>query len=147
MIADTFTQWQSRLVGFCTQILRNPHDAEEVVQEVFARLVAEPGRYDLGEAPEVLLFRLARHRCIDALRKRAPRSNTAVEPSVSEQADHEDLELALGQLPDVEREALLLTAVEGLGYREVAGILGCSLGTVAARRYAAIHKLRERLTP
>ncbi|HEB53573.1 MAG TPA: sigma-70 family RNA polymerase sigma factor, partial [bacterium] len=57
-----------------------------------------------------------------------------------------DLQAALAQLPDAERETLLLTAVEGLGYREVARILGCSLGTVAARRCAAIERLRERLS-
>ena len=43
--------------------------------------------------------------------------------------------------------ALLLTAVDGLGYREVAEILGCSLGTVATRRCAALQKLRRRLAP
>jgi RNA polymerase sigma-70 factor (ECF subfamily) len=61
--------------------------------------------------------------------------------------DHGDLEAALSRLPDDERETLLLTAVDGLGYREVAEILGCSLGTVATRRCAAIQKLRRRLAP
>ena len=109
------------------------------MQEVFARLLAKPDQFDLGKAPEVLLFRMARNRCIDAHRKR--------EPVAPEPTDHSDLEAALQQLPDDERETLLLTAVDGLGYREVADILGCSLGTVAARRYAAIQKLRTRLKP
>lgn len=42
---------------------------------------------------------------------------------------------------------VLLTAIDGLGYREVAAILGCSLGTVAARKYAAVALLRTRLAP
>ena len=61
--------------------------------------------------------------------------------------DEDDAATALAKLPDDERETLLLTAVDGLGYREVADILGCSLGTVAARRCTAIRKLRERLKP
>ncbi|HEB51698.1 MAG TPA: hypothetical protein ENI87_00435, partial [bacterium] len=40
VIAETFTKWRPRLVQFCTQRLRDPHEAEEVVQDVFARLVA-----------------------------------------------------------------------------------------------------------
>ena len=147
MIAETFTEWSSRLQRFCAQLLRNRHDAEEVVQEVFQRLLAEPDRFDLGKAPEVLLFRMARNRCIDVRRKHAARNNVDFEPVVPEPTDHSDLEAALQQLPDDERETLMLTAVAGLGYREVADILGCSLGTVASRRYAAIKKLRVWLKP
>lgn len=155
MIAETFTDWQSRLERFCAQLLRNRHDAEEIVQDVFARLVAEPQRFDLKKAPEVLLFRMARNRCIDRSRKREARNNVDLDPVAPDTCgtdtcgpgDHDELAAALASLPDGERETLLLTAVEGLGYREVAEILGCSLGTVAARRCTAIRKLRERLTP
>lgn len=146
MIAETFTAWRGRLERYCAQLLHNRHDAEEVVQDVFARLVAVPDRFDLDDAPEVLLFRLARNRCIDVRRKRVPRSNAAVEPATEPPREADELGRALATLRDDERETLLLTAVDGLGYRDVAAILGCSLGTVAARRGAAILKLRERLS-
>lgn len=132
---------------FCAQLLHNRHDAEEIVQDVFARLVADPQRFDLSKTPEVLLFRLARNRCIDARRKRTARNNVNIEPTAPASQDHSDLAAALAKLPDDERETLLLTAVDGLGYREVAGILACSVGTVATRRCTAIRKLRSRLTP
>lgn len=147
MIAETFTDWSSRLQRFCAQLLRNRHDAEEIVQDVFARLLAKPEQFDLGKAPEVLLFRMARNKCIDARRKHTARNNADIEAIAPQPADHSDLEAALQLLPDDERETLLLTAVDGLGYREVADILGCSLGTVAARRCAAIQKLRDKLKP
>ena len=120
------------------------------MQDVFARLVENPDRFDLGEAAEVLLFRLARNRCVDRRRKRTPRNDVPVEPAAADPRggtdDRVDLVNALSSLPDAEREILLLTAVDGLGYREVAGIVDCSLGTVAARRCAAIQKLRARLS-
>ena len=141
MIAETFTRWQSRLERFAAQLLRDRHDAEECVQDVFARILAAEHRFDLEAAPEVLLFRMVRNRCVDA-----PHSSATVDPATPDPEDHSDLRHALAQLPDAEREALVLTAVDGLGYREVADILGCSLGTVAARRCAAIQKLRGRLT-
>jgi len=147
VISEVFTQWQSRLQNFCTQLLQNRHDAEEVVQDVFARLVGNPDRYDLSTAPETLLFRMARNRCIDARRKHTARSNAHIEPITATSPDHSDLEAALSSLPGEQREVLLLTAIDGIGYREVADILNCSIGTVAARRCAAITKLRQKLQP
>ncbi|MCA8974766.1 MAG: sigma-70 family RNA polymerase sigma factor [Planctomycetes bacterium] len=146
MIADAWNRWQGRLERYCAQLLSNRHDAEEVVQDVFARLVAAPDRYDLSREPEVLLFRMVRNQCIDRIRKPVPRNNVELETAAPEATDHRDLELALAALPEAERDTLLLTTVDQLGYREVAAILGCSLGTVAARRGAAILKLRERLS-
>ncbi|HEX6810584.1 MAG TPA: sigma-70 family RNA polymerase sigma factor [Planctomycetota bacterium] len=147
MIDATFTEWRARLLRFCSQLLRNDHDAEEVVQDVFARLLARNGRYDLGTDPGVLLFRLARNRCIDVRRKHHAVAAADLEVTAREERPNLELAEALAGLPFAEREVLLLTAVDGLGYREVAAVLGCSLGTVAARRYAAIQKLQRRLSP
>lgn len=148
MIAETFQSWRARIERYCAQLLRNRHDAEEIAQDVFTRLLAQPGAYALDRRPEVLLFRLARNACIDRLRKRRPTTGADVDIAVEPDDAPEQLDLvaALATLPDGERDTLLLTAVDGLGYREVAEILGCSLGTVAARRSSAIHKLRERLS-
>ena len=147
MIDATFTEWRPRLLRFCGQLLRNAHDAEEVVQDVFAKLLATNGRYDLATDPGVLLFRLARNRCIDLRRKRHAAATPDLEVAAREERPHLELAEALASLPLHEREVLLLTTVDGLGYREVAAVLGCSLGTVAARRFTAIQKLQQRLSP
>jgi RNA polymerase sigma-70 factor (ECF subfamily) len=140
-----YEAWRPRLLHFCTQLLRHAHDAEEVVQDVFARLLQTQNRYRLDGQPEVLLFRLARNRCIDLRRKRRPEPRPDLDARAPEGADRRDLDEAIAQLPGALREALLLTAIDGLGYREAAAILGVSLGTVAARRYAAVAELRRRL--
>jgi len=118
------------------------------VQDVFTKLLETKARYDLAEQPEVLLFRMARNRCVDVRRKRVPEA-VDQEPAARDQTPAidaaADLSEALAALPDKEREVLLLTTIDGLGYREVAAILGCSLGTVAARKYAAIETLQRRL--
>jgi RNA polymerase sigma-70 factor, ECF subfamily len=147
VIADTFNAWRERLLRFCTQLLRNVHDAEEVVQDVFAALVTHDGNFDLQRDPGVLLFTLARRRCVDRRRKHRATTTAAVEATARDERPQLELQEALAMLPWVQREVLLLTAVDGLGYRDVAAILDCSLGTVASERAAAILTLRRRLAP
>ena len=140
MIAETFTAWRARLERYCAQLLRNRHDSEEVVQDVFARLLARPDAYSLDGTPEVLLFRMARNACIDRLRRRRPGSAAGVDmavadPGAPDRLEQAELIAALATLPAGERDTLLLTAVDGLGYREVAAILGCSLGTAMTHAF------------
>lgn len=150
MIEPIFTSWRERLVRFCAHLLGDADDAEEVVQDVFARLLASGGRFDLATDPGVLLFRLARNRCIDIRRKRRATTDGALDPVAPDerpQLELQELRQAIAALPWAQREVLLLTAVDGLGYRDVAAIVGCSLGTVASERAAAILTLRRRLAP
>jgi RNA polymerase sigma factor (sigma-70 family) len=140
-----YQTWRPLLLRFCTQLLRHAHDAEEVVHDVFAKLLTTKDRYRLDEQPEVLLFRLARNRCIDLRRKHRPESHADLVVQAPDATSHRDLDEAIAQLPLIQREALLLTAIDGLGYREAAAILGVALGTVAARRYAAVAELQRRL--
>lgn len=140
-----YLTWAPRLIRFCTHVLRSSHDAEEVVQDVFTKLLQKEGRYELERNPGVLLFRLVRNRCVDLKRKH--RAEPIAERDPHAPLDHRDLREALSELTFEEREALLLTVQDGLTYRDVAKILGCSLGTVAARKYAAVDKLKRRLAP
>jgi RNA polymerase sigma-70 factor, ECF subfamily len=147
VLESTFLVWRPRLLRFCTNLLRHRHDAEEVVQDVFTKLIEKGASYDLTVQPEVLLFRMARNRCVDLRRKRPVVANDATEPVARDMQLGIDVAEALAALPIAEREVMLLTTIDGLGYREVAAILGCSLGTVAARKYAAIERLQRRLSP
>lgn len=142
-----YETWRPRLLSFCRQLLRHRHDAEEVVQDVFTKLLGHAGRYDLDADPGVLLFRLARNRCIDLRRKHRPTAVADLTVAAPAGASTREVDEAIATLPVALREVLLLTTIDGLGYREVAAILGCSLGTVACRKYAAIEQLRQRLSP
>lgn len=134
------------LLRYCQSLLRNHHDAEEVVQDVLLQVANGHGPAP-GGTLEVWLFRCARNRCFDRRRKHTPRAVGTADTAAPAPAPAFDLHDAIAGLPAAERDALLLTAIDGLGYREVAAILGCSLGTVAALRGAAVQKLRTRLEP
>lgn len=147
MDATVYEAWRPLLLRFCTRLLGHAHDAEEVVQDVFARLLGADGRYRVDEDAGVLLFRMARNGCIDVRRKHRPESHADVHATVVDTRGTRDVAEAIALLPFAQREVLLLTAIDGLSYREAAAVLGCSLGTVAARKYAAVEALRRRLEP
>ena len=107
-------------------------EAERRAEEKAAAAAAAAG----GEGPAAW-HAAAAAKAVAMTNPDVARTNADVEPAVDDHRADDALQRALATLPDVERETLLLTAVDGLGYREVARVLGCSLGTVAARRCAA----------
>jgi len=167
-ISEIIAEERSRLRNFIRRRVRDPSDAEDIVQEVF---------YELVEANRLLmpiehvtgwLFRVARNRITDLFRKKKPEtfSDAAVEDEDGEVLQIEDLlpspdagpealyarnvlldelELALDELPEEQREAFVAHELEGRSFKEMAAETGVSVNTLLSRkRYAVLH-LRERL--
>jgi len=167
-ISEIVAEQRSRLRNFIRRRVPNPSDAEDIVQEVF---------YELVEANRLLmpiehvtgwLFRVARNRIIDLLRKKKPQtfSDAAIEgeggemlyiedllPSPDAGPDalyirnvlHDALELAIDELPDDQRDVFVAHELEGRSFKEMAAATGVSVNTLLSRkRYAVLH-LRERL--
>jgi len=158
----------SRLRNFIRRRVPDPRDAEDILQDVF---------YELVEANRLLmpiehvtgwLFRVARNRIIDLLRKKKTVnfSDAAVEGQGGEVLQIEDLlpspdagpealyvrnvlldelELALDELPEEQRAVFVGHELEGRSFKELAAATGVSVNTLLSRkRYAVLH-LRERL--
>ncbi|MBZ5597086.1 MAG: RNA polymerase sigma factor [Acidobacteriia bacterium] len=167
-ISEAISREQSRLRSFIRSRVADPGDAEDILQEVF---------YELVEANRLLmpighvtawLFRVARNRIIDLLRKKKPErfSDAAVEDEDGELLQIEDLlpspdpgpealyirnvlldelELALDELPDEQREVFVAHELEGRSFKELSAESGVNVNTLLSRkRYAVLH-LRERL--
>jgi RNA polymerase sigma factor (sigma-70 family) len=167
-ISDVVKREQSRLRNFIRRRVPDPRDAEDILQDVF---------YELVEANRLLmpiehvtgwLFRVARNRITDLLRKKKPEtfSDAAVQDEAGEVLQIEDLlpspdagpealyvrdvlldelELALDELPDEQREVFVAHELEGRSFKEMAAETGVSVNTLLSRkRYAVLH-LRERL--
>lgn len=167
-IDEVVKREQSRLRNFIRRRVPDPADVEDIVQDVFYKLVEANRLLMPIEHVTGWLFRVARNRITDVFRKKKPEtfSATAVEDEEGELLQIEDLlpspdagpealylrnalldelELALEELPHEQREAFIATEVEGRSFRELSAETGVNVNTLLARkRYAVLH-LRERL--
>ena len=134
-------------------ILRNPHDAEDIVQETYLKVRAAAHLYVPQGKPLAWLFTITKNLCRDLLRGQ---SRTEAAPDgaeddlrfsyVSDPTDRLVLEAALKALGEEERQVVLLHAASGLKHREIARDLGLPLSTVLSRYSRALKKLQRYLT-
>lgn len=129
--------------------------AEDLVQDVFFRILRSRRTYKPGVSFPVWMYRIARNARIDTLRKLRreapldpekfePRSDAP--PADSAIAAKEDVELlrrAMALLPEDRREILILARYQNLRYEQIAHLLGCQEGAVKQRVFRAIRELRE----
>jgi len=156
------------LYGLFYRSVGNRHDAEDLLQELFLRLVRNIGRYDHRDRFDAWLYRVATNLIRDRVRKsvrlkgRFRRLDTGgdenadVVAGLSDESpgpaetlaageQYDDLQKALSKLPDEQREVLLLRHFSGLSFQQIAQITGCPVGTALARAHRGLQKLRQLL--
>jgi len=167
-LSEIVAEERSRLRNFIRRRVPDPRDAEDILQEVFYELVEANRLLMPIEHVTGWLFRVARNRITDLFRKKKPEtfSDAAVEDQDGEVLKIEDLlpspdagpealyarhvlldelELALDELPDEQREVFIAHELEGRSFKEMAAEAGVNVNTLLSRkRYAVLH-LRERL--
>ncbi len=168
-ISEIVAQEKSRLRNFIRRRVPDPSDAEDIVQEVFYELVEANRLLMPIEHVTGWLFRVARNRIIDLFRKKRPEAFGSDPVAVSDEGEAllledvlpspdagpaeayartvllEELEEALDELPEEQREVFIAHEIEGYSFKEIAARTGVSVNTLLSRkRYAVLH-LRERL--
>jgi RNA polymerase sigma factor (sigma-70 family) len=167
-ISEVVQREQSRLRNFIRRRVPDPGDAEDILQDVFYRLVEANRLLMPIEHVTGWLFRVARNRITDLFRKKEPEnfSDLNAVDEEGELASFEDLlpspdagpeaafvrnvlldelEAALDELPEDQREVFEAHEFEGRSFKDMAEEMGVSINTLLARkRYAVLH-LRERL--
>ena len=144
---------EKAVYALALSILRNPHDAEDIVQETYLKVRAAAHLYVPQGKPLAWLFTITKNLCRDLLRGQ---SRTEAAPDgaeddlrfsyVSDPTDRLVLEAALKALGEEERQVVLLHAASGLKHREIARDLGLPLSTVLSRSSRALKKLQRYLT-
>jgi RNA polymerase sigma-70 factor (ECF subfamily) len=159
--ARVYDRYGPILLGLLLRILRSRAEAEDVLQEVFLQVWQRAHSFDPARGRAFTwLVTLARSRAIDRLRsvdsrERAARASVEeAPPTVSgEWADTAALRAeradavrqALAELPEEQRQVLLLAYLEGMSQSEIAAAKNQPLGTVKTRTRSALRKLSESL--
>ncbi|HEY7142912.1 MAG TPA: sigma-70 family RNA polymerase sigma factor [Streptosporangiaceae bacterium] len=157
-----------QLYSAAARMTRNPADAEDLVQETYARAYASFHQFQEGTNLRAWLHRILTNTFITSHRKkqREPAVTTAgiedwhltrlqaylpgglrsAEELALERMPDAGLSAAFRELPGEFATAVYLADVEGFGYREIASLMGCPIGTVMSRLHRGRTRLRELLT-
>ncbi len=167
-ISDVVRREQSRLRNFIRRRVPDPLDAEDVLQDVFYALVEANRMLMPIEHVTGWLFRVARNRITDLLRKK--KTETFSDAAVADEDDEllpleemlpspdagpealyarsvllAALEQAIDELPDEQRKVFVAHEFEGRSFKDMAAETGVSVNTLLSRKRYAVRHLRERL--
>jgi RNA polymerase sigma factor (sigma-70 family) len=167
-ISEAIDRDKTRLRNFIRRRVADPSDAEDILQEVFYELVETYRLMKPIEQVGAWLFRVARNRITDLFRKRKPEASTN-DPVAEEEGEFltwedllpsrdagpeaayartvllAELEDALEDLPDEQREVFLAHEIEGRSFKDLAAETGLSVNTLLSRKHYAVIHLRGRL--
>ncbi|MDQ2843287.1 MAG: sigma-70 family RNA polymerase sigma factor [Acidobacteriota bacterium] len=168
-ISETIAREQSRLRQFIHKNVPDNSDAEDIFQEVFYELVDAYRLLKPVEQAGAWLFRVARNRIIDLFRSKRPSvlgndsMNTTEDgeahrwedllpsPDKGPEAAYarsillEELDAALEDLPEEQRDVFVAHEIEGRSFKELSEATGVSVNTLLARKRYAVLRLRRRL--
>ena len=168
-ISEVIDRDQTRLRNFIRRRVADREDAEDILQEVFYELIEAYRMIKPVEQVTAWLFRVARNRITDLFRRKqreALRNEPATitqdgerreleellpSPDAGPEAAYartvllEELEAALDELPDEQREVFIAHEVMGQSFKELAAETGRSVNTLLSRKHYAVLHMRERL--
>jgi RNA polymerase sigma-70 factor (ECF subfamily) len=162
-----FGRYAPRVLQFIRRFIGHEGRAEELTQDVFAQIYRFRRRYRPESRLSTWIFRIATNLSLNELRRpehrlrvdlwKEPEDDSRDGPALADPqaVTPEDaaaarefamaLDREIAALPAKQRAALLLSRLDGLAYRDVADVLGCSEGAVKALLFRATHGLRARL--
>jgi RNA polymerase sigma factor (sigma-70 family) len=165
-ISEVIQRERRRLFHFIRKRVDDEGDAEDILQDVFFELIEAYRLMKPVEQVGAWLYRVARNRIIDRFRRRRPEAEVPLNaseedvlrledllpsPDAGPQAIYarnvllEELDAALEELPEEQRDVFIAHEMEGRSFRELAEQTGLSINTLLSRkRYAVLH-LRRRL--
>lgn len=148
--ADALTDLIPSLRAFARSLCGDAARADDLVQETMLKAWRNRTQFQVGTNLRAWLFTILRNQFYSEIRhakfevpdpEGASAATLAVYPDHDANLQLRDLSRALKDLPDEQREALLLVGASGLSYEEAAEICGCAVGTIKSR----ISRARERL--
>lgn len=160
-------RYQGRIYSVCFSMVRNPEDARDLAQDAFVKAYQNLARFQLRSSFYTWLCRIAMNVSIDFLRRQKVRAAELFEDgiatresggvlSIGHQREDpgrnlerkrllERISEALDELPEEQRQIVVLREIDGLSYKEIAEVLDIPEGTVMSRLFYARKKLQTAL--
>jgi RNA polymerase sigma-70 factor, ECF subfamily len=152
---EIYDRYGDRMYQYLALRLGSPQDAEDILQETFCRLARYSLRWRFVRHPRAFVFRVLRNEFCRHLRRRMhdpktgrtqPDPESMVDPALFDGPDERTVRLvsrALSELPEDQKEVVILKVYQGFTFKEIGGICGLSANTAASRYRYGIAKLRE----
>jgi len=157
-LALLFERHHRRLFNFFVHMNGDRSQSEDLVQEVFFRILRYRGSYDASRPYSAWMFQIARNLHNEQVTRgrgdlrlvpsneeqdQFPSGAPGIEETLLRRQEIGLLNRALDKLPDDKREVLVLSRFQNMKYEEIAQILGCEVGAVKVRVYRAIRALGQ----
>src|ERR1700687_5633619 len=168
-LSEAIDREHGRLRNFIRRRVADEADAEDILQDVFYELIEAYRLMKPIEQVGAWLYRVARNRIVDRFRKKKPAPLSAARDPDAEEGDSlsleellpspdagpeatyarsillEELEAAIDELPEEQREVFLAHEFEGISFKEISAETGLSVNTLLSRKHYAVLYLRRRL--
>ena len=148
-----YRETSASVYGFALSILKNTHDAEDILHDCYLHICSAAESYRSTGKPMAWILTIVRNLCLQKLRqakKQCDLPQEDWEPYLEsrEEITPEDrlvLSACMESLSDEERQIVVLHAVSGFRHREIAALMALPLPTVLSKYTRALKKLRQRL--
>jgi len=152
-LAQLYHAASAPVYAFALSVLKNSHDAEDVLHDCFISIHGGAGSYRSADKPMAWILTIARNLCFRVLRQKNKTAQLSqedwhsyLEASTEMTADDKVvLAQCMTKLADDERQIVVLHAVAGFKHREIAELMELALPTVLSKYHRAIKKLRQHL--
>jgi RNA polymerase sigma-70 factor, ECF subfamily len=147
-----YVRFSPDVLNYVKSVVKDHHEAEDITQNVFVKLTTALQKYEAREVPfAAWILRVARNAALDHLRARRslPCEEVRVSDTDQSRIGHErrsDLRLALGQLPEDQREVLILRHIVGMSPVEIAATLGKTESSVHGLHHRGRRSLKLALS-
>lgn len=145
-----YSEASASVYGFALSILKDSHDAEDILQDVFVKVYSAARSYRPQGKPMAWILTITKRLALMRLRERGKTTGLSVENAAGSDTTASDdafvLRAAVNELGEPDGRIVILHAVSGLKHREIAELLSLPLPTVLSKYNRALKKLKQKLT-
>lgn len=154
---ELYSRYAKRIVFYCTKMLSDPQRAEDIVHDIFLKIIENPMIVDIQKPFSTWVFSCAYNACKNEYRRRQTKEipQDELDEQLIQHAHFihdtdralfkELLEQSLDELSSEHRTVFILRYTEDFSLKEIAAVTGIPEGTVKSRLYYAVKKLAQQL--